>query len=415
MPTMARTSSRNPSPNPARSPGGPARRTSTGRRVNLAIACTALSLAAFVPAGDVALAGDAFTITTPYPTVETQAGSTVKFDLDLVSPVVDPVALDVSGVPDGWKATLRGGGFVIHSITSSPGDGATADLEVVVDPNARPGQYPITIQGHDTAGALDSMVVTLDVVDEVDAGIGLVADFPSLSGDPGTDFSYGLTITNNTPEEQTFTFDPTPPQGWAATASPTAEAKAQTVTIDAGGTSDVKVVATPPDTTAEGTYPIDVAVTAANGATGKISLEADVVGTPKLELATADERLDVSGGADSEQRVPLIVTDSGSAPLESVKLAGTAPTGWDVSFDPQEIPSIEPNETAQVTAIVKPSSDAVAGDYSLTVRASAGSSDSSIDLRYGLGGSRSLGVIAIVLIVAAVAALGGVFVKFGRR
>ena len=97
--------------------------------------------------------------------------------------------------------------------------------------------------------------VTLDVPSEVDNGIQLTADFPSLKGDPASDFTYNLTITNNTPEEQTFTFDPTAPQGWTVTASPTAEARAQTVTIDAGATGTVKVTATPPDDRAGGLVP----------------------------------------------------------------------------------------------------------------------------------------------------------------
>ena len=52
------------------------------------------------------------------------------------------------------------------------------------------------------------------VQEQVDTGIQLTADFPSLRGDPGSAFSYTLTITNNTPAEQTFTFNPRGPQGW---------------------------------------------------------------------------------------------------------------------------------------------------------------------------------------------------------
>ena len=59
----------------------------------------------------------------------------------------------------------------------------------------------------------------------------------------------------------------------------------------------------------------------------------------------------------------MIVSNSGTAPLEDVKMAGTAPKGWEISFDPQTIADVKPNETAQVTAIIKPSKDAVAGDY----------------------------------------------------
>ena len=98
-----------------------------------------------------------------------------------------------------------------------------------------------------------------------------------------------------------------------------------------------------------------------------------------------------------------------------MKLAGTAPTGWNVSFDPEELANVKPNETAQVTAIVKPKTDAVAGDYAITVRSSAGSQSSNLDLRYSLASSSTLGVLAVAVIVIAVLGLVGVFVRFGRR
>ena len=196
--------------------------------------------------------------------------------------------------------------------------------------------------------------MTVVVADVVNNGISLTADFPSLSGDPGTAFTYNLKVTNDTPIEQTFTFDPTAPQGWEVTASPTAQAKAQTVTVDAGADTTVNVSATPPATAQQGSYPIDVTVTGANGATGTIELEAVVQGTPQLALGTADQRLNVSGKANTEKRVPMIIANSGTAPLESVKLAGTAPTGWEVSFDPAEVAAVQPGETAQVAAIIKP-------------------------------------------------------------
>jgi uncharacterized membrane protein len=38
-----------------------------------------------------------------------------------------------------------------------------------------------------------------------------------------------------------------------------------------------------------------------------------------------------------------------------------------------------------------------------------------MELRFSLEGSRTLGVIAIAVIVAVIALLGGVFIRFGRR
>jgi uncharacterized membrane protein len=377
----------------------------------LALAATAAALPVAVPP---AHAAAPFEVTTAYPTVETQPGSSVKLDLAVTSAVADPVDLDVGGVPDGWTATLRGGGFVIHAVTAEPTP-AKATLELAVPPTATPGPYPITLTGTDPSGATSALTVTVDVAAQVDNGVQLTADFPSLRGAPATAFTYTLTITNNTAEQQTFTFSPTAPQGWTVTASPSAQANAETVNIDAGSTGDVKVTATPPDSTAAGSYQIAVAVAAANGATGNIALTAEVTGTPKLTLSTADQRLDASGHAGHEQRIPLIVANSGTADLQDVKLAGTAPTGWNVSFDPKSVATLKPNETAQVTAILQPASDAVAGDYALTVRSSAGSQDSSVDIRFSLTGGRSLGYLAIAVIVLALGGLGAVFWRFGRR
>jgi uncharacterized membrane protein len=354
------------------------------------------------------------TVSTPYPVIETEPGSTVKLDINVASTGTEAVNLDLGGLPDGWKATLRGGGFVVKAVTASPTTPAKATLEIDVPAQAAAGEYPMIVTGSDGANS-STVNLTLDVAQQVDSGIQITADFPSLQGEPAAKFTYNLTVTNNTPEQQTFTFDPSGPQGWTVTASPSAQANAQTVTIEAGGNSTVKVDATSPQGVSEGKYPIDVAVTAANGASGKIELTAEVTGAPKLALQTADQKLNTSGPANSEKRIPMIVSNSGTAALTDVQLAGTAPTGWDVSFDPKTLASVKPNETAQVTAIVKPAKNAVAGDYTLTVRSSAGSESSNVDLRYTLQGSRTLGFIAIGVIVVAFLALAGVFVKFGRR
>ncbi|HTH05880.1 MAG TPA: NEW3 domain-containing protein, partial [Ilumatobacteraceae bacterium] len=229
------------------------------RRAGKAAALTAGVVAvAALGAAAPAHADATLVVTTPYPSIEAQPGSDVKLSLAVTSAAPDVVNLDVGGLPDGWTATLRGGGFVIHSITSQPDTGATADLEIAVPPDASPGEYPITVTGQDASGGRSEADMTVVVADVVNNGISLTADFPSLSGDPGTAFTYNLKVTNDTPIEQTFTFDPTAPQGWDVTASPTAEAKAQTVTIDAGSTGGVKVTATPPATADQGSYDVDV-------------------------------------------------------------------------------------------------------------------------------------------------------------
>jgi len=386
----------------------------TRRPVVFLAAAGAAAVGSLMVGPALAHADGALTVSSPYPVIETEPGSSVKLDIDVASTQTEAVNLDLGGLPDGWKATMRGGGFVVKAVTATPTTPAKATLEIDVPAQATAGSYPMTVTGNDGTNS-SAVDLTLDIAQTVDSGIQIAADFPSLKGEPASVFTYNLTVTNNTPEQQTFTFDPTGPQGWTVTASPSAQANANTITIDAGANSTVKVDATSPAGVAEGKYPIDVGVTAANGSSGKIELTAEVAGAPKLALQTADQKLNVAGPADSEKRVPMIVSNTGSAALSDVQLAGTAPTGWDVSFDPKTLASVKPNETAQVTAVIKPAKSSVAGDYPLTVRSSAGSQSSNVDLRYTLQGSRTLGFLAIGVIVVAFLALAGVFVKFGRR
>ncbi|MEO7371172.1 MAG: NEW3 domain-containing protein, partial [Ilumatobacteraceae bacterium] len=338
----------------------------------------------------------------------------VKFDLSVTAPAVSVAQLSVDKLPDGWTTTLRGGGFVVNAVTAAPDTPGKVTAEIKVPADAAAGTYSMQIDATDGAGA-STQTLTVQVQATVDSGVGVKADFPSLRGDPGTAFDYTLTVTNNTPEAQTFTFTAGGPQGWTVTASPDAAANANTVTVDAGGTTTVKVAATPPQVVDEGKYPITVTITSDSGATGSMQLTAEVTGSSKLAIATADQRLNFSGKANSEKRVTIVVANSGTAAVDAVQFAATPPSGWTVTFDPPKVDEVKPNESTQVVAVVKPAKNALAGDYAIGLRASAGSQSSTLDLRYGVQGSQALGVIAIAIIAIVFLGLAWLFRRLGRR
>ena len=353
-------------------------------------------------------------ISTPYPSVVARPGSTVKFDLAVTAPAVSIAQLSVDQLPSGWTTTLRGGGFVVNAVTAAPDTPGKVTAEIDVPTDAAAGSYSLDVMAADGAGQ-SSLPLTVQVQAEVDSGVGVKADFPSLRGDPGTAFGYTLTVTNNTPESQTFTFTAEGPQGWTVTASPVAAANANTVTVDADGTAQVKVSATPPDGVAEGKYPINVTIASDSGATGSFQLTAEVTGSSKLAVATADQRLNFSGQANSEKRVTLVVGNSGTAAVDAIQFAATPPSGWTVTFDPPKVDEVKPNETTQVVAVIKPAKNALAGDYAIGVRASAGSQASTLDLRYGVKGSQTLGIVAIAIIAFVFLGLAWLFRRLGRR
>jgi uncharacterized membrane protein len=68
-----------------------------------------------------------------------------------------------------------------------------------------------------------------------------------------------------------------------------------------------------------------------------------------------------------------------------------------------------------VVAVIKPAKNALAGDYAIELRATAGSQSSTLDLRYGVKGSQTLGIIAIAIIAMVFLGLAWLFRRLGRR
>jgi len=386
------------------------------RRPQLLIAGSAVLLLSvmFASIAEAQQADPSVRLTTPYPALLVEPGSDVKLDLNASAPQPERVDLAIDGLPDGWKATLRGGGFVISGLTASPDPPGKAQLELAVPPTAVPGSYPVGVIESAPQGT-SRLDLTVTVASQVDSGIALTADFPSLNGGPTDTFSYTLTLTNNTPAQQTFNFTGSGPEGWTVTASPAAESRANTVTVDGGGTSQIKVSATPPANIASGKYQIEVDVTGANGATGKISLGAAVSGVGALDAATTDGRLNLSGHSNHTSRETLVVSNTGTAALTAISFSATPPSGWQVTFSPSKLDQVAPGQKTQVVAEIKPAKDAISGDYALPVNVSAGTTSKALDLRYTVKTSRSWGLIGLLVIVAAGLVLFGVVRRLGRR
>ena len=353
-------------------------------------------------------------VVTPYPDVSTQPGSTIKLDLKAYAPRTEPVNLGIVGAPAGWNLIIRGGGFVVSGVTADPDTPGTAQLEIQVPPDAAPGAYTVRVTESDGGGTA-TLPINVNVAKVVAAGIGISADFPSLKGGPTDTFTYTLTVTNNTPTAQAFNFAAQGPEGWTVTAAPQADARAATLTIEGGSESKVSVTATPPATVAAGKYPITLSVTAENGATGQIPLEADVAGTAKLALATASGREDASGHSNKATKEMLVVTNSGTADLDNVQLVATPPKDWTITFDPPSVTGVKPSGAVQVVATITPAKNSVSGDYPVVLKATSGSSSQEVDLRYRVSSSSWLGLLGVLIIVAALGSLGYAFRRFGRR
>jgi uncharacterized membrane protein len=153
----------------------------------------------------------------------------------------------------------------------------------------------------------------------------------------------------------------------------------------------------------------------AEDASAKTNVSLEIVGQPQLSIAGRDGLVSAKVQAGKESSVPLVVTNTGSAPADAVDLSSSAPSGWKISFEPKTIERIDPGKDAEVQATVTPTAASLAGDYMATIRATSAGESASTQFRMAVttantwivAGAGIIGV-AVLFMVAAVA-------RFGRR
>jgi len=386
------------------------------RRAAIALAVSAVFLAGLVPAVS---AADAFAVTTPYPSIAVAPGSSASFDLTITSPREGTASLAVSGAPTGWTATLHGGGFVVSGVSVANGKAATARLDVKVpaDTTVTDGRMTVTARlGGDTA----TLDITVKVSADVEGDITLTTTSPTLTGPNDTTFSFDLTLTNGSAQDQTVSAKATAPTGWTV-ATKLSDAQAASTVVKAGSSTTITVTATPPTDAPAGHTDLDVSVTAGSKTIpGKLGI--DITGSFKVTLETPNQLVSAHGPSGSGTTQQIVVKNDGTAPLTNVKMsASTKPTNWTVTFDQETIPNIPPTQQVTVTATITPSGDAVTGDYQVTFTANApgenGTNAATDDLAmtFTVETSPIWLLAGFVLIIAIVAALFYVFRTYGRR
>lgn len=353
-------------------------------------------------------------VTTAYPAVTVDPGATATFPLTIETAVPERVDLSVTSVPDGWEATLRGGGSTIEAVYTSSGDEPPeATVQVEVPEDAAADAYQVLVEART---ATVSHQLTLDLrVAEVEVGaVAMTAQFPSLRGPADAAFRFDVELENGTNQEVTFTLETQAPPGWTVDARPTGEEQAATTIVEAGGTARIEVTADPPDTAAAQQYPILVrAVGGPQPAQSELMIE--ITGSRAMALATGDGRLNARVTVGGTAPVALRVTNEGTAPLANVSLSGTPPQGWEIEFTPPTIAELPAGASQDVTATLTAAGDAIAGDYAVSVRATSEDTTDSIELRTTVEASPVGGFIGLGLLALVALGLFLVFRRYGRR
>lgn len=356
---------------------------------------------------------ESLSLTTPFPAVAVEPGDQVTFDLTISSPEQAEVELSVSGVPDGWNGTFRGGGFHLDSVMTDPAAPAEVEFSVSVPADATEDTVEMTVAAEAGNQSVD-LPLRVRVSSAAGGEVTMSPDFPGLRAPAGETAAFDVTIRNDTPADLQFELDASGPAGWQVTAQPATEAQASTLAVDAGSSATINVEATSPARAEADQYLINVLARA--GST-EVSTEliVEIVGSFSMNLSTTDERLNADVSVGSSSDLGLVVSNTGTAPLTGLSLSATPPSGWDVTFDRSTLEQVPPGDSTVVTATITPSENAVAGDYVITFSASGEEVNDQIEVRTTVTPSAIWGLLGVGLIALTLAALAWVFRRFGRR
>ncbi len=191
---------------------------------------------------------------TPYPEMGVQPGENVSLTLTLKNHGLPPgvVRLAVAEAPQGWQASLIGGGRLVRAVYLAPDGEATLTLRLQPPKEVKPGTYRFLVRA-EGLGQTASLPIGLVVGQGLPQRLSLEAELPILKGPPTSSFRYRVTLRNESDRDLLVSLEYEAPKGFQVTFTPAfASQQVTSLPIKAGESKDLDVeVSLPKDTKAD--------------------------------------------------------------------------------------------------------------------------------------------------------------------
>ncbi len=146
---------------------------------------------------------------TDYSSVSVPRGETVQMDMILENKgrTDENIAVRITSVAKGWKATLKGGRFQVTGVYVPDGKIKTLSLVLEPEKGIAVGKYPFQFEAKTADGKFISAYTLSVDAQERKAGadnIQINAAYPVLRGQTDAKFEFSLEVTNKGDIERTF-------------------------------------------------------------------------------------------------------------------------------------------------------------------------------------------------------------------
>ena len=368
-----------------------------------------------------AKAGGGLNLSTQYPGITVSPGEDVTFTLNVENESAAPqnVALIVDELPDGWNAYFEGDGNPVSRVyvddAASDNNVVGVDLVIVVPDNAAAGPNSVKVMATGENGVSDTLQLDVTLSDEEFTQGKLSAQYQEQQGSSSTTFNFSMTLTNNNSKAKAYSLSASAPDGWQVSFYTSDGLQIASVNLEGNRSQSIAVEIDPPVDVAAGEYAIPISAVSSNESLS-VNLTTVITGTYAMTLTTPTGLVSLDAYAGKTSTVTLTVQNTGTADLHGISLTtATVPANWTVRYEMAKIDTLAAGESVEVVAYIDAASDAVNGDYVVSIKAKTSEVSSQADFRVAVKTSTIWGIVGIVIVAAVVVALVLIFRKFGRR
>jgi uncharacterized membrane protein len=356
-------------------------------------------------------------LSTAVPGVVVDKGKQVTFTIDVNNKGAAGKTVDLALVkaPDGWSPILKDRGFVVRSVWIDAGKTESVDLQIKAPSEAKAQDYEFQLRATMGGAEVSSLRMLVGVKDQPTQGTSFVVQYPTLKGKSGAPFGFKADLRNDSEEDRTYGLSVKAPDGWDVSFKPSYEDKQiSTVQVKTGASQSLDVSVTPPSRVDAGDYPITLMSTS-QADKASTDLKVTITGSYTMDVSTRTGLFNTNATAGQDNPFYVTVTNTGSAPLQGVALSSSKPDGWAVTFTPDKIDQLDPGAQREVTMNIKPGAKAISGDYMLNVTSTHPQVSVNKDVRVTVETPTIWGWVGVLILVAVIGGLMGIYMKLGRR
>lgn len=346
-------------------------------------------------------------------------GDTKEFDLNIENlGTKDITNITFSAVePRGWNIAFSP--EKLNLLEAGETQEVTAIMQIPADIAA--GDYMINFMasGDQASAEKIDIRVKVNVIKEI---IELNPTYPTLEAVAGENFVFEVSFYYSGEGPREFSMVVTTPQDWDAYITPPYEkdkkiSAVRLEPIQAAGNKIRLVVTAPfwplPD---PGEYKVSLELTSADGWEATTEMKAVITARYNLIMVPAAERYNTKATAGEDNYFSIELGNLGTADVTNIKFSSTKPEGWSIEFTPDKIESLAAVDSQTVELNIKPPAETIAGDYSISIRASGEQiASQEMNVRVTVETPTVWGWVGVAIIVLVVGGLVVVFMRFSRR